>query len=63
MSIEMAATLDPLLPFKFVSMKGGNAQIAVVGRKLGERLISDTLLPFWVGSGKGRSAQATAPFL
>ena len=37
--------IDPLLPFKFVPMKGRNAQEAVVRRRLGERVISDPLLP------------------
>jgi hypothetical protein len=42
---------SPFLPFKFVPMKGGNTQTAVVRRRLGERAKSDPLLPFLVGPG------------
>ena len=43
--VKRLAALDPLVPFKFVSMKGGNAQIAVIPQRLEERVKIDPLLP------------------
>jgi hypothetical protein len=46
--------VDPLLSFKFVWPKAGNAQVAAVRGRLAERLMSyPLLLPFRIGPGTG----------
>jgi hypothetical protein len=46
-----ATAIDPFLPFKFVPMKGRNAQTPVIHRRRCQRIISDPLLPFAADPG------------
>ena len=52
--------IDPVLPFKFVLMKGGNAQEAGAGW-LDECVIFDSLLPFPFAPVRWRTSNAGAP--